>query len=119
MGQQRDAVNADPAFKQWVATLSGRPPPFQCRSDDAGGRKIFCLGSPRSITPFIEKGGGGVLQHQTQIPHRHTDPLIFPTDGLAKTYQHGTEQGTLVQYDHQDSQCVCRQMRCSFATHVN
>ena len=59
MGQQRDAVNADPTFKQWVATLSGRPPPFQCRSDDAGGRKIFCLGSPRSITPFIEEGGGG------------------------------------------------------------
>ena len=58
MGQQRDAVNADPTFKQWVATLSGRPLPFQCRSDDAGGRKIFCLGSPRSITPFIEEGGG-------------------------------------------------------------
>ena len=28
MGQQRDAVNADPVFKQRVATLSGRPPLF-------------------------------------------------------------------------------------------
>ena len=91
MGQQRDAVNADPVFKQWVATLSGRPP-FQCRSDDAGGRKIFCLGSPRSITPFIEKGEGGrrgaatSSTHYTHAhTHTHTDPLIFPTDGLAKT----------------------------------
>ena len=101
MGQQRDAVNANPAFKQWVATLSGRPP-FQCRSDDAGGRKIFCLGSPRSITPFIEKGVGvgGVLQHHAQITHTDTDPFIFPTDGLAKTYQRGTKQGTLNQYEH-------------------
>ena len=28
MGQQRDAVNADPEFKPLVATLSGRPLPF-------------------------------------------------------------------------------------------
>ena len=85
--------------------------------------KYFVLGRPdRSLLSLKRggrQGGGGVLQHQTQIPHRHTDPLIFPTDGLAKTYQHGTKQGTLIQYDHQDSQCVCRQMRCSFATHVN
>ena len=85
--------------------------------------KYFVLGRPdRSLLSL--KGGGGVggaLQHQAQITHTHThtDPLIFPTDGLAKTHQRGTKQGTLIQYDHQDSQCACRQMRCSFATRVN
>ena len=83
--------------------------------------EYFVLGRPdRSLLSLKRgRGVGGVLQHQTQITHTDTDPLIFPTDGLAKTYQHGTKQGTLIQYDHQDSQCVCRQMRCSFANHVN
>ena len=32
--------------------------PFQCRGDGAGGREyLFWIWSPRSITPFIEKGG--------------------------------------------------------------
>ena len=83
--------------------------------------KYFVLGRPdRSLLSLKRgRGVGGVPQHQAQITNTDTDPLIFPTDGLAKTYQHGTKQGTLIQYDHQASQCVCRQMRCSFANHVN
>ena len=46
MGQQRDAVNTDPVFKQWVATLSGRPPLFNAGAMMRVAEKYFVLGRP-------------------------------------------------------------------------
>ena len=65
--------------------------PFQCRGDGAGGREyLFLIWSPRSITPFIEKGArqsaatsGKVISTRAQT---RADPLIIPIDGLAKTH---------------------------------
>ncbi len=84
--------------------------------------KYFVLGRPDRSLLSLKRGGGRGAAECCNIKHKlhtHTDPLIFPTDGLAKPHQHGSKQGNLIQYDHQDSQCVCRQMRCSFANHVN
>ena len=82
--------------------------------------KYFVLGRPdRSLLSLKRgKGSAGCCNIKRKL-HTDTDPLIFPTDGLAKTYQRGTKQGTLNQYEHQHSQRVCRKMRCSFANHVN
>jgi len=90
MGQQRDAETTDASFEQWIASLC-RATLFNVGEMAQVVENIYSgFGRPGPSPLSLKRGARQSVATSSKVicmrAQTRADPLIFPTDGLAKTH---------------------------------